>query len=294
MWVEFTRSDSRVPSMNEGIPTHAGITVPAIVYGTAWKKERTEALVQQALSAGFRGIDTACQPKHYDEAGVGRAVIAALRAGLPRDTLYIQTKFTPLSGQDPARVPYDPRARLPEQVAESVKCSLANLGVDCLDALVLHSPLRTFVDTMLVWRALEAAVDGGRARQLGISNCYDPAVFEQLFADARIPPAVLQNRFYRDTGYDARLRAFCADHGVVYQSFWTLTANPHLLGSAPVLAACTAHGQTPAQVLYRALTQLGIVPLIGTTSRQHMDADLTIFSFTLTSRELAAIEGLFR
>ncbi|MEM9072148.1 MAG: aldo/keto reductase [Myxococcota bacterium] len=277
--------------MREGFTTHAGVTMPGVVYGTAWKKERTAALVQEALAAGFRGVDTACQPKHYHEPGVGEGLRLA---GVRRDELYVQTKFTPLGGQDPARVPYDPKASLPEQVAQSIQRSLANLHVSCLDALVLHSPLKTFADTMLVWRALEAAVDAGQARQLGISNCYDAAFFERLFNGARIPPAVLQNRFYRDSGYDAHLRRFCTEHRVAYQSFWTLTANPHLLESAPVRAASERHGKTQAQVLFRALTQLGVVPLIGTTSRQHMDEDLAVFAFTLAPPELTAIAARFR
>jgi len=267
--------------------------MPAVVYGTAWKKERTAALVEEALRAGFRGIDTACQPKHYDEPGVGRGLRAAMGAGVPRDELFVQTKFTPLRGQDPARVPYDPEASLADQVAQSVQRSLSHLPVERLDSLVLHSPLPTLADTMVVWRALQAAVDAGHARQLGISNCYDPALFERLFTEARIPPAVLQNRFYRDTGYDVRLRALCADRGVAYQSFWTLTANTHLLDSEPVAAASVAHGKTPAQVLYRALTQLGVVPLIGTTSREHMLEDLAIFGFTLTPAQLRGVEALF-
>ena len=280
--------------MIEGITTHAGVTMPAIIYGTAWKKERTASLVEEALTAGFRGVDTACQPKHYDEPGVGRGLMTALEAGVPREALYVQTKFTPLRGHDPARVPYDPRAPLSEQVAQSVRRSEENLPFGPLDAVVMHSPLDSFEDTMIVWRALEAAVDAGQARQLGISNCYDPAFFKRLFEEARIPPAVLQNRFYQDSGYDIELRSFCKDRGVVYQSFWTLTANPHLLESDPVQAACARHDKTPAQVLYRTLTQLGVVPLIGTTSRQHMDMDLAIRTFTLAPAEVAAIEAVFR
>ncbi|MEM6959434.1 MAG: aldo/keto reductase, partial [Myxococcota bacterium] len=266
--------------MSEAITTRAGVTMPAIVYGTAWKEARTAGLVEEALAAGFRGIDTACQPKHYNEPGVGQGLSAAFGAGVERSAVYVQTKFTPLGGHDPARIPYDPRAPLAEQVAQSIERSRTNLPVETLDGLVLHSPLETFADTMTVWRALEAAVDAGHVRQLGISNCYDVALFKRLFAGARIPPAVLQNRFYRDSGYDVALRAFCKDQGVVYQSFWTLTANPDLLASDAVRTACATHTKTPAQVLYRALTQLGIVPLIGTTSRQHMNEDLAIFSFT--------------
>lgn len=277
--------------MTDLFTTHADVTMPAILYGTAWKEERTAGLVEEALRAGFRGVDTACQPKHYHEPGVGDGLKAA---GISRASLYVQTKFTPLRGHDPARIPYDRNAPLPVQVAQSVERSLSNLGVAQLDGLVLHSPLREFDDTMQVWRALEKAVDEGKARQIGISNCYDVEVFERLFQEARIRPAVLQNRFYRESGYDAALRKFCRESRVAYQSFWTLSANPHLLQSGAVQAASLRLRVTPAQVLYRALTQLEVVPLIGTTSRQHMNEDLSIFDFALESNELQAIEALFQ
>ena len=77
---------------------------PGIIYGTAWKKADTARLVRTAIQRGFRGIDTACQPKHYDEAGVGAGVALCLDAALVRADLYLQTKFTPVSGQDPASI----------------------------------------------------------------------------------------------------------------------------------------------------------------------------------------------
>jgi diketogulonate reductase-like aldo/keto reductase len=100
-----------------------GVRSPRILYGTAWKKQRTEEWVSQAIACGFRGIDTACQPKHYYEAGVGAAVAASVRSGLERSQLYLQTKFTSLGGQDPRQVPYDPDAPLTEQVAQSIEVS---------------------------------------------------------------------------------------------------------------------------------------------------------------------------
>ncbi|HTU63120.1 MAG TPA: aldo/keto reductase, partial [Polyangiales bacterium] len=132
--------------------------MPRILYGTAWKAERTADCVARALRAGFRGIDTACQPKHYHEPGVGEAVAAF--AG-PRESIYLQTKFTSLSGQDPQRVPYDVRAPLAEQVAQSLQVSLRNLKTDYLDCVVLHAPLRAAADTLTVWRALERGVEQG-------------------------------------------------------------------------------------------------------------------------------------
>ena len=87
-----------------------GYAGPGILYGTAWKQQDTARLVTLAIRQGFRGIDTACQPRHYDEAGVGAGVAAALGGALIRSELYLQTKFTPVSGQDPTQTPYDPTA----------------------------------------------------------------------------------------------------------------------------------------------------------------------------------------
>src|ERR1700680_635006 len=132
--------------------------MPKIMYGTAWKKADTERLVRIAIRQGFRGIDTACQPKHYDEAGVGAGVAACLDQNLTRAELYLQTKFTPLSGHDPARIPYDPSAPLPMQVAQSFAASLRNLQTPYLDCLVLHSPFANAKQTLAAWRAMEALV----------------------------------------------------------------------------------------------------------------------------------------
>ena len=275
--------------MNAFVTSAAGVRLPGILYGTAWKKDDTASLVRMALKQGFRGIDTACQPKHYHEAGVGAAV-----SSMARNELYLQTKFTPLPGQDPARIPYDPKAPLAEQVRQSFEVSLQNLGTDYLGCLVLHSPLPDMSQTLEVWRAFESLVDAGGVRQLGISNCYQLELLEALYGSARITPAVVQNRFYADTGYDRELRAFCRQHGILYQSFWTLTANPRLLAHRTVLELASKYGKTPAQVLFRYLTQGGVVPLTGTRSESHMREDLAIFEFELADSEREAMDSLIQ
>jgi diketogulonate reductase-like aldo/keto reductase len=269
---------------------------PRILYGTAWKEQRTAACVQRALQAGFRGIDTACQPKHYNEPGVGEGIAAFLSspeaASCTRADLYVQTKFTSLSGQDPKRLPYDRGAPLPAQVTQSVEASLRNLRVDYLDCLVLHSPLSTKQATITVWRAMEEAHARGTARQLGISNCYDIAQLRELCQQAQVQPTVLQNRFYDRTRYDRELRALCHDRGIVYQSFWTLSANPHVLAHDVVTALSAKYGRTPAQVFFRYLTQESVVPLTGTQSLEHMREDLAIFDLQLSDAERASITTL--
>lgn len=267
--------------------------IPPILYGTAWKKEATAALVTVALRAGFRGIDTACQPRHYHEPGVGEGVAARLQAGdLSRVEIYLQTKYTPASGQDPQTVPYDAWARPDEQVLQSCAVSLRNLRTDYLDALVLHSPICEATRMRQVWGAMESLVARGEVRRLGISNCYELGVLERLCDEARIAPVIVQNRFHAETSYDREIRAFCRTRGICYQSFWTLTANPRLLAAAPLLAIARRHHATPAQVLFRYLTQRGVTPLTGTNSPQHMREDLGIFAFELDETELAAIDEL--
>jgi diketogulonate reductase-like aldo/keto reductase len=263
-----------------------------ILYGTAWKQDDTERLVRRALEAGFRGIDTACQPKHYNEEGVGAGIAASLTPRLKRAQLYLQTKFTPLSGQEARTVPYDARASLSEQVAQSAALSLKNLRTDYLDCLVLHSPLPDPHETYEVWRAMEQLVDSGVAKQLGISNCTRLAQLQAVCEQARIAPAVLQNRFHAENGYDRELREFCGERGIIYQSFWTLTANPQLLAHQTVHALARAHGRTPAQILFRYLTQLGVVPLTGTRSAAHMRQDLAIFDFELSAGECQSMDEL--
>jgi diketogulonate reductase-like aldo/keto reductase len=115
-----------------------------------------------------------------------------------------------------------------------------------------------------------------------------------LYRAATVKPTVVQNRFHKATGYDAGIRTFCRAHGIVYQSFWTLTANQHVLESAAVQTIAAHHAGTPAQVLFRYLTQQDIVPLTGTTSVTHMREDLAIFSFMLTDAEQAAVTALLR
>jgi len=271
----------------------AGIQMPQILYGTAWKKADTEQLVASAIRAGFRGFDTACQPKHYEESGVGAGIAAALAEGLTRDDLYLQTKFTPLSGQDPLRIPYDARAAIPQQVAQSCEVSLRNLRTDRLDCLVLHSPLPTARQTLEAWRAMETLVDAGKAGQLGISNCYELRQLESLYNEARIKPAVLQNRFHADTRYDHDIRVYCRKQNIIYQSFWTLTANPQVLSHRTVTGLADKYQRTGAQILFRYLTQIGVAPLTGTRSASHMREDLAIFEFQLTDPELTRVNGLF-
>src|SRR5262249_17122493 len=146
---------------------------PRFLYGTAWKEQETRRLTELALRRGFRGIDTANQRRHYDEAAVGQAVAAAIASGLvARGELFLQTKFTFRQGQD-HRLPYDPGAPIPAQVEQSFASSLEHLGVGVIDPYLPPGPSQRSgltSDDWEAWRAMEALHAGGRARLLGVSN----------------------------------------------------------------------------------------------------------------------------
>jgi diketogulonate reductase-like aldo/keto reductase len=274
----------------------ASVSVPKLLYGTAWKEDRTEGLVRLALEAGFRGIDTANQRRHYVESAVGAAVAALGDAGkVRREDLFLQTKFTSLGGQD-HRLPYDPRADAATQVEQSFASSLEHLRTTYVDSYVLHGPSsrRGLTDEdWAVWGAMETVQKGGGARRLGVSN----VSLEQLVTlhrGSQIKPAFVQNRCYAIQGWDAEVRAFCAQHEIAYQGFSLLTANARELASPAVSRAAQRTGRTAAQVVFRFALQLGMIPLTGTSSPTHMREDLASLDFELEPEEVRAIESCGR
>ena len=284
---------THTPQVSETV-TVQEIEVPTFLYGTAWKEEATEGLVEQALAAGFRGFDTANQRCHYHEAGVGAALRDALGDGrVTRDELFLQTKYTHVEGQD-ARLPYDPSAPYRSQVHQSFASSLDHLGVEHVDSFVLHGP-RTrrglSADDREVWHAMEELQRDGRTRLIGVSN----VTAEQLatLCDlAEIRPAFVQNRCFARLGWDRQVRHVCRAQGVVYQGFSLLTANRAELTSPEVRRIAAGHGKTLPQVIFRFALQLGMLPLTGTTSPEHMREDLAVYDFELSGEEVATIERI--
>jgi diketogulonate reductase-like aldo/keto reductase len=267
---------------------------PDFLYGTAWKEDRTAGLVERALRAGFRGIDTANQRRHYFEAGVGQGLAAAYRAGVvTRADLFLQTKFTYQAGQD-HRLPYDPAADLTTQVAQSLRSSLEHLGTEGVDSYVLHGPASGYGWTDYdaeVWAAMVAERDVGRTRLLGVSNV-SLRHLEQMLASGAEPPAFVQNRCFARAGWDRAVRAFCTRRRITYQGFSLLTANPEVLGHSLVREIAARGAATPAQVVFRFALAVGMLPLTGTTDDDHMRQDLASRALALSADEVRAIEDL--
>jgi diketogulonate reductase-like aldo/keto reductase len=267
---------------------------PDFLYGTAWKEERTPVLVELALRMGFRGIDTANQRRHYFEAGVGQGLAAAYRAGVvARSDLFLQTKFTYRPGQD-HRLPYDPEARFSVQVAQSLASSLEHLGTDCVDSYVLHGPASghgwSDADAE-VWEAMTKERDAGRTRLLGVSNV-SLRHLEQMVEAHSEAPGFVQNRCYARFGWDRDVRRFCNERKIIYQGFSLLTANAEVLRHPVVTGLAGRAGATAAQIVFAFARAVGMLPLTGTSSAEHMTQDLASRSLELSSDAARAIETL--
>jgi diketogulonate reductase-like aldo/keto reductase len=269
------------------------VPVPSWMYGTAWKKDATTGLVLQAVAAGFTAIDTANQLIHYQEALVGEALLALARQGVRREALFLQTKFTPVNGQD-HRTPYDVKADLATQVKQSFDSSLSHLHTDYLDSYVLHGPYSRDglgAADWEVWAAIEGIYESGKTKMIGISNV-SAEQLALLCERARHKPMVVQNRCYAALGWDSDVRAICRTHGIIYQGFSLLTANRGVLVEPEVRAVARRFNTGVAQVVFRFAMQIGMLPLTGTTNPQHMADDLAVDRFTLSPEDLRLIETI--
>lgn len=266
---------------------------PSFVYGTAWKEDATSGLVIKAVSIGFTAIDTANQPRHYQEPLVGDALLALEKEGVSRDSLFLQTKFTPADGQD-HRIPYDPASALATQVAQSFSGSLKNLHTDYVDSYLLHGPYSMFGlgdSDWEVWHAIEEIYQTGQARMIGVSN-FNIGQLVTLVEKARIKPMVVQNRCFAHQGWDRAVREFCQANNIIYQGFSLLTANWFVLQHPMVERIAQRLERTPAQVVFRYAMQVGMVPLTGTTNEQHMKEDLQVCHLELTTNDLEVIDSI--
>ncbi len=267
------------------------MTPPKILYGTAWKEDSTQKCVTEALAAGFRGIDTANQRKHYFEAAVGDAIKLS---GISRGDLFIQTKYTFQRGQD-HRLPYDEKASIKDQVLQSFESSLEHLQTEYIDSLVLHGP-SIYDDSLAAndweaWCAMEQLHKKGSVRALGVSNVNLPQLV-QLYEEAQIKPSYAQIRCYAKNRWDFDIRKFCREKNIIFQGFSLLTANKNAMNSQQIKKIAEKYRLTTAQIIFAFSRQVGMMPLTGTTDPVHMRQDLESLSVTLEMDELKIIEEI--
>ena len=223
--------------------------------------------VRWALELGYRHIDTA--QAYGNEASVGRAL---RDSGIPRDEVFITTKFYP-AHKDP--------------VAEAEQ-SLRRLGVDQVDLYIVHWPGG---GPLWAWPGMERARDRGLARSIGVSN-YSARELQQVIAAGAMVPAVNQVQFSA-VQYRRALLEACLRSGVVLEAYSPLGTGRHLSNKV-VAEVATRVGRTPAQVLLRWCVQHGVPVIPKSTHRERISENARIFDFALSDEDMASLDALDR
>jgi 2,5-diketo-D-gluconate reductase A len=251
-----------------------GTSIPQLGFGV-FLVDPTEAerIVSDALEVGYRHIDTAAVYKN--EEGVGRAIAAS---GIPRDELYITTK---LWNSDQGT----------QSAFDAMDRSLGKLGLDHVDLYLIHWPRPDQNRYVESWLALEQIKAKGQSTSIGVSNFHRPHL-ERVLAESDTVPAIDQIELHPAFA-QRELREFATSHGIAIESWGPLGQGKYdLFGLAPIQAAASAHGVTPAQVVIRWHLQNGLIVFPKSNSRERMAENFDVFGFELSAEEIAAIDGL--
>jgi diketogulonate reductase-like aldo/keto reductase len=244
-----------------------GNAIPLLGFGV-WQVadgRECEDAVRWALEAGYRHVDTA--QAYGNEESVGRAL---RDSGVPREEIYVTTKFYPGSK--------DPEAE--------AQRSLERLGVDFVDLYIIHWPQG---GPTWAWPGMQRARERGYARSIGVSN-FSIAEVDELLAVADTPPAVNQVQF-SPFEYRRELLEGCEERGVVLEAYSPLGTGRHL-GDDGVKRISDRLGRTPAQVLVRWSLQRDLVVLPKSTHRERIVENAQVFDFALSDEDMAELDAL--
>ena len=225
----------------------------------------TENAVRWALELGYRHIDTA--QAYGNEESVGRAL---RDSGVPRDDVFITTKFFP-GRKDPE--------------AEAQR-SLERLGVEQVDLYIIHYPQG---GPTWAWPGMEGARERGYARSIGVSN-FSVSELDELLAVAETRPVVNQVQFSA-IKYRRKLLEGCEERDIALEAYSPLGTGRYLSDSR-VREIADRVGRTPSQVLLRWCVQRDLVVIPKSTHRERIEENARIFDFTLSDEDVAALDAL--
>lgn len=248
-----------------------GVKMPRLGYGVYQvTKEECERCVSDALSVGYRHIDTA--QSYFNEEEVGNAI---KKSGIPREELFITTKvWIEHYGYEECR--------------KSVLESLRKLQLDYIDLMLLHQP---FADYYGAWRALEELYAEGKLRAIGVSNFY-PDRLVDFCAFSRIKPMVNQVETHPHN-QQKTAHEWMKKYGVVHEAWAPFGEGRGGLFTDPVLQKIgEKYGKTTAQVILRWHLQRGIVVIPKSTHKERMAENFNVFDFTLSDKDMKAIAAL--
>jgi 2,5-diketo-D-gluconate reductase A len=265
--------------MTKSVPTitlNDGHTIPQLGFGVfKVEPDETTRIVADALSVGYRHIDTAAI--YGNEEGVGKALSAS---SLDRSELFITTKL------------WNDRQGT-QSAFDAFEESLEKLGLDYVDLYLIHWPAPANDKFVESWKALEKIQESGRARSIGVSNFLVPHL-DRLLQETSIVPAVNQIELH-PAHQQPEVTAFAREHGINIEAWGPLGQGKYPLFDEQVIVdAAESHGKSPAQIVIRWHLQTGNILFPKSNSLARMTENFDVLDFKLTHTEVTMISALER
>jgi 2,5-diketo-D-gluconate reductase A len=247
-----------------------GNLIPQIGIGT-WPLNDDEIVpvLRTAVDAGYRHIDTAAA--YGNETGVGRAIV---ETGVARDELFVTTK-----------IPNDAHGL--DLTPAALDASLAKLGIEYADLVLIHWPMPEVDRYVDAWKALIALKEAGKARSIGVSN-FRPAHLERLFAETGVDPAVNQIEVNPVVRHN-KLRRFNEGHGIATESWSPLGPGTDLVRDPRLQPIADRYGKSIGQVILRWHLDLGLIVIPKSATPSRIAENIDVFDFTLDTGDMAII-----
>lgn len=255
----------------ETVKLHNGVEMPILGYGVYQvTPEECERCVADALSVGYRSIDTA--QAYFNEQQVGDAIC---KSGIAREEIFLTTKVWITNVGE-------------ERAARSIDESLRKLQTDYVDLLLIHQPFGDYYGT---WRAMEATYKAGKARAIGVSNFY-PDRFIDLAEHVEIKPMVNQVETHV-FNQQRKAQEIMERYGTRIMSWGPFAEGRNNLFTNPVLVGIgKKYGKSSAQVALRYLIQRDVIVIPKSTHIERMRQNMEVFDFALADDDMAAIAAL--
>lgn len=301
----------------KSVPITGGAILPSVGLGM-WKipNADTPDIVRQAIRAGYRHLDCACDYGNEREVGDGIRKATADKA-CSREQLWITSKLWNTYHH-------------PQHVRPALERTLSDLQVDYLDLYLIHFPItlkhvpietryppgwffdpaaakpKMEIDSVPIaetWGAMEEIHEAGLAKHIGVSN-FGCSLIRDLLSTASVRPAVLQVESHPYLTQEKLLR-YCQQEQIAYTAFSPLGAGSYVpLGMATeaesvlkeeaVLEIAATHRKTPAQIVLRWGVQRGTAVIPKTRQVDRLHENINIFDFELSANEMQSIAKLNR
>lgn len=268
-----TTGGSEMPELTiPSVTLHDGVAIPQLGLGVFQVLPvDAQSVVELALDAGYRHIDTAAP--YRNEAAVGAALAAS---GLSREEVFITTKlWNSQQGYD--------------STLKAFEATLGRFGFEYVDLHLIHWPVpgeSSFLDT---WRAFERILEEGRARTIGVSS-FRIEDLEQLDVETDTRPTIHQAEMHPRL-QQVELRRWHAEHGIA-TGVWNPLARGDLLDDETIGEIAARHGKTPAQAILRWHVQLGNIAIPWSMTEERIRENIEVFDFELGDEEMAALGEL--